>query len=68
MKWRVLTAKLLPVVLVSGCAATGTEGSFCDVAEYIHFRSQQSLEAIIEADEDVVRGIVLNNEKLDRCP
>lgn len=58
----------MPLVLVAGCAIPTSGGDFCDTAEYIRFESDDTLEQIIAIDEGVVRGVVLNNEKLEKCP
>ena len=54
-------------VLVSGCTQTPT-GNYCDLAGPLWLGSTQTIDNLMQADRDLLVGIVIHNETwADTC-
>ena len=57
----------LASVLLAGCAQTPT-GNYCDLASPLWLGSTQTIATLMQADRDLLVGIVIHNETwADNC-
>jgi len=53
---------------LSGCAQTPTNGNYCDLAGPLWLGSTQTIDTLMQADRDLLVGIVIHNETwADTC-
>ena len=48
--------------LLSSCAQTPTSGNYCDLAGPLWLGSTQTIDDLMQADRDLLVGIVIHNE------
>ena len=58
----------LASALLAGCAQTPTSGNYCDLASPLWLGSTQTIDDLMQADRDLLVGIVIHNETwADTC-
>ena len=54
--------------LLSSCAQTPTSSNYCDLAGPLWLGSTQTIDSLMQADRDLLVGIVIHNETwADNC-
>jgi len=68
MKSKLLATLASVSVLLGGCAQTPTNGNYCDLAGPLWLGSTQTIDSLMQADRDLLVGIVIHNETwADNC-
>lgn len=52
--------------LLYGCAESTTSDTYCSVDEILYFKDDATVAWLKENDPELLRGIVLNNERYQR--